>query len=180
VSPIAGDVLGSVAGEVESLMEISSATPSSSTRKLNSPKAISKPPILPEAMLIKLETGSTTAVTGGSMASAEAKSAMFGDAVSETVDPMTSTILVGGVVLMAVGTAMPTRVVDAVSMSMLVLVSKLVVSELMSMSIGDAESIAIANDEPSNLVGEERSAMVGDGAGESVDPEPVVPMVGAN
>jgi hypothetical protein len=26
----------------------------------------------------------------------------------------------------------------------------------------------------------ERSAMVGEGAGESVDPDPVVPMVGAN
>jgi hypothetical protein len=79
---------------------------------------------------------------------------------------------------MAVGTAMPTRVFDAVSMSMLALVSKLVVSE--SMSISNAESMAIADDEPSNLVGVERSAMVGEGAGESVDPDPVVPTVGAN
>jgi hypothetical protein len=64
-----------------------------------------------------------------------------------------------------------------VSMSMLVLVLKLMVSESMSMSIGDAESTAIADDEPSNLVGVVRLAMVGEGAGESVDPHPVVPTV---
>jgi hypothetical protein len=71
-------------------------------------------------------------------------------------------------------------VVDAVSTSMLVLMSKLVVGESMSMSIGGAESTAIADDEPSTLVGMERSTMVGEGAGESVDPDPVVPTVGAN
>jgi hypothetical protein len=48
------------------------------------------------------------------------------------------------------------------------------------MSNGDAESTAIADDEPSNLVGVERFMMVGEGAGESVDPDPVVPMVGVN
>jgi hypothetical protein len=40
--------------------------------------------------------------------------------------------------------------------------------------------MAIADDEPSNLVCVERLAMVGEGAGESVDPDPVVPTVGAN
>jgi hypothetical protein len=40
--------------------------------------------------------------------------------------------------------------------------------------------MAIADDEPSNLVGVERLAMVGEGAGESIDPDPVVPTVGAN
>jgi hypothetical protein len=40
--------------------------------------------------------------------------------------------------------------------------------------------MAIADDEPSNLVGVERSAMVGEGAGKSIDPDPIVPMVGAN
>jgi hypothetical protein len=50
----------------------------------------------------------------------------------------------------------------------------------MSMSIDGAESTAIADDEPSILVGVERSAMVGEGAGESVDPDPVIPTVGAN
>jgi hypothetical protein len=121
-------MLGSAAGGVESLMEISSATPSSSTRKLNSPKAISKPPVLAETVPVKLETGSTIAVTGESMASAEAKSAMLGDAVSETVDPVLSITVAGGVASMTVGTAMPTMVVDAVSTSMLVLMSMLVVS----------------------------------------------------
>jgi hypothetical protein len=48
------------------------------------------------------------------------------------------------------------------------------------MSICDAESTAIADVEPLNPVGVERSAMVGEGAGESVDPDPVVPIVGAN
>jgi hypothetical protein len=180
VSPIAGDVLGSAASGVESLTEISSATPSSSMQKLNSLKAISNPPILSEAMPVKLEMGSTTAITGGSMASAEAKSAMLGDAVSETVDPVMSTLIADEVVLMAAGTAMLTRVIDVVSMSMLALVSKLMVSESTSMSIGDAESMAIADDEPSNLVGVVRSAMVGEGASESVDLDPVVPTVGAN
>jgi hypothetical protein len=105
---------------------------------------------------------------------------MLGDVVSGTVDPVTSTIVAVGVASMTVGTAMPTMVVDAVSTSMLVLMSKLVVSESMSMSISGAESMAIADDEPSTLVGAERSAMVGEGAGESVDLDPVVPTDGAN
>jgi hypothetical protein len=75
---------------------------------------------------------------------------------------------------------MPTMVVDAVSTSMLVLMSKLVVSESMSMSIGGAESMAIADDELSTLVGAERLAMVGEGVGESVDPDPVIPTDSAN
>jgi hypothetical protein len=70
--------------------------------------------------------------------------------------------------------------VDVASMSTLTLVSKSMVSGSMSVSIGDAESTAMADDEPSNLVGVERSAMDGEGANESVDPDPVVPMVGAN
>jgi hypothetical protein len=43
-----------------------------------------------------------------------------------------------------------------------------------------AESTAVADDEPSTLVGVERSAMVGEGAGESIDPDPVVPTVSFN
>jgi hypothetical protein len=38
----------------------------------------------------------------------------------------------------------------------------------------------MADDEPSNLVHVERLAMGGEGAGEFVDPDPVVPTVGAN
>jgi hypothetical protein len=38
----------------------------------------------------------------------------------------------------------------------------------------------MADDEPSNLVDVVRLAMVGEGVGESVDPDPVVPTVGAN
>jgi hypothetical protein len=81
---------------------------------------------------------------------------------------------------MMVGTAMPMIVVDAVSMSMLALMSKLVVGESMSMPFSGAESTAIADDEPLTHVGVERTAMVGEGAGESVDLDPIVPMVGAN
>jgi hypothetical protein len=52
--------------------------------------------------------------------------------------------------------------------------------EAMLMLIGGAESTAIADDEPSTLVGVVRSAMVGEGASESIDLDPVVPTVGAN
>jgi hypothetical protein len=177
---IAGSVLGSAAGGAESLTEISSATPLSFTRKLNSPKAISKPLVFAAAAPVKLEAGSTIVVTGESMAGAETKSTTLGDVVLESVDLVMSTMVAGGVASMTVGTAKPTMVVDAVSTSMLVLMSKLVVGESMSMPIGGAESMAIADDELSTLVGVERSAMVGEGAGESVDPDPVVPTVGAN
>jgi hypothetical protein len=170
---IAGDALRSAAGGVESLTEISLATPSLFTWKLNGPKAISKPPVLAETAPARLETGSMVVAAG-------VRSAMLGDAVSMMVDSVMSTMVAGGVESMTVGTAMPTVVVDAVSMSMLVLMSKLVVGESMSMPIGGAESTAIADDEPSTLVGVERSAMVGEGAGESVDPDLVVPTVGAN
>jgi hypothetical protein len=114
------------------------------------------------------------------MAGAEMKSPTLGNVVLETVDPVMSTMVADEVASMMVGTVMPTMVVDVVSTLMLVLMSKLVVDESISMSIGGAESMAIDDDEPLTLVGVERSAMVGEGAGESVDPDPVVPMVGAN
>jgi hypothetical protein len=38
----------------------------------------------------------------------------------------------------------------------------------------------MADDEPSNLVDAVRLVMVDEGAGESVDPDPIVPTVGAN
>jgi hypothetical protein len=178
VPPIAGGVLGSATGGVESLMEISSASPSPSTRNLNSPKAISKPLVLAETVPVKLETGSIVAIAGELMASAEVKSVMLGDAVSTMVDPVMSTLVASDVASMTVGTAMPTMVVDAVSTSMLMLMSTSVVDEVIS--IGGAESMADADDESSTLVGVERSVMVGEGAGESVDPDPIVPTVGAN
>jgi hypothetical protein len=175
-----GGVLGSAAGGVESLTEISSATPSSSMRKLNSPKAISKPPVLAATAPVRLETGSPIVVSGESMTTAETKSATLGNVVLETVDPVMSTMVADGVASTMVGTAMPTMVVDAVLTLMLALVSKLVLSKSMSMSIDDVESTAIADDEPSNLVGVERSAMVGEGAGKSVDLDPLIPTVGTN
>jgi hypothetical protein len=50
----------------------------------------------------------------------------------------------------------------------------------MSMAVGEVESMTVAGDEPSILVDVDRSAMVGEGADESVDPDPVVPTDGAN
>jgi hypothetical protein len=50
----------------------------------------------------------------------------------------------------------------------------------MSMAVGDAESTAVAGDEPSTLGDVVRLAMLGEGAGESVDPDPIIPTVGAN
>jgi hypothetical protein len=50
----------------------------------------------------------------------------------------------------------------------------------MSMAVGDAESMAVVGDEPSILVDASRLVKVGEGAGESLDPDPVVPTVGAN
>jgi hypothetical protein len=180
VPPIAGGVLGFAAGDVESLTEISSATPSSSMQKLNSPNAISKPPVLAATVPVKFEAGSTIAIAGESMAGAETKLATLGDVVPKAVDLVMSTMVADGVASMTVGIAMPTMVVDAVSTSMLVLMSKLVVSKSMSMSIGGAELTTIADDEPSTLVGVERSAMVGEGAGESIDPDLVIPTDDAN
>jgi hypothetical protein len=138
-------------------MEISSAAPSLSTWKLNNPKAISKPPVLAEADPVKLEMGSTVVITRGSMASTGVDSMMVGDAVSISVNAVVST-MVGGAVSMSMAD-------DAM---------------LMPMVVDGAESTAVAGDEPSILVDASRSVMVGEGAGESVDPDPVVPTVGAN
>jgi hypothetical protein len=42
----------------------------------------------------------------------------------------------------------------------------------MSMAVGDAKSMAVVGDEPSILVNASRLVKVGEGAGESVDPDP--------
>jgi hypothetical protein len=49
-----------------------------------------------------------------------------------------------------------------------------------SMSSGDAESTAIADAGPPSLVDAVRLSMIGEGAGESVDPDPVIPTDNAN
>jgi hypothetical protein len=165
--PIAVGILGSAAGGVDSPMEISSAAPSLSTWKLNSPKAISKHPVLPETVPVKLEMGSMVVVARESIASTGVESMMLGDAVSTMADSVMSTMVAGEVASMTVDAVMPTMVGEVVSTSM-------------SMAVGGAESTVVADVEPSTLVGVERSAMVGEGAGESVDPDPVVSTVGAN
>jgi hypothetical protein len=158
-------------------MEISSAAPSLSTWKLNGPKAISKPHVLATIVPVTLEMGSMVVVAEELMVSIGVDSTMLGDAMSMTA--------VGEVVSMMVGAAMPTMVGDVVStlMSMSMAdeaTSMLMASEVMSMVVGNAELTVVADDEPSTLVNMDRSVMVGEGAGESVDPDPVVPTVGAN
>jgi uncharacterized membrane protein len=134
---------------------------------------MSKPPVTTETTPAGLEVVSM-------MVAAGVRSATLGDAVSMTVDLAMSTSVYDGTVSITAGAAMPTAVSMAVSMSILTLVSRLVVSGLVSMSNGDAESAAMADDEPSNLVDAVRLVVVDEGAGESVDPDPIVPTVGAN
>jgi hypothetical protein len=119
----------------ESLMEISSTAPSLSTRKLNSPKAMSKLPVI-------VETAPAVPEVGPTMVAAGVRSVVLGEAVSMTVDSTMSTSGSDGLAPMMAGTAMPMTVSMVVSMSIL--------------------------------------ALVGDGAGEFVDPDPVVPTDGAN
>jgi hypothetical protein len=132
--PIASGVLGSAAGRVDSLMEISSAAPLLSTWKLHNTKAISKPPVLAETVPVKLEMGSMVVIAGESMVSIGVESTMLGDAMSTMVDSVTSTMVVGEVASMTVGTAMSTMVGDVVSMSMADGATS------MLMAVGDAES----------------------------------------
>jgi hypothetical protein len=68
----AGGVLVLAAGGAESLMEISSIALSLSTRKLNSPKAMSKPPVFAEGGPIEPGMGPMMAVAVRSMSSPEA------------------------------------------------------------------------------------------------------------
>jgi hypothetical protein len=138
-------------------MEISSAAPLTSTWKLHNPKAISKPPVLAEADPVKLEMWSTVVVAGELMANTGGDLIMVGDAVSMFIDAVAS---------MMVGDAMSMSMADDV-MSM-------------SMAVRDAETTAIVGDEPLILVDASRSVMVGEGAGESIDPDPIIPTVSAS
>jgi hypothetical protein len=186
VSPIAGGVLGSATGGVDSLMEITLLASSLSTWKLNNPKAMSKPPVLVEAVPITLEMGSMVVVAGEWMANTGVDSTMLGDAVS-MVGAAMPMMVDDEVVSTMVGAAMPTMAGGVVSMLMSMSMadkatSMLMADEVMSMSmvVGDAELTAVADDEPSTLVDVDRSAMVGEGAGESVDLDPIVPTVGTD
>jgi hypothetical protein len=153
-------------------MEISSAAPSSSTRKLNNPKAISKSSVLAEANPVKLEMGSTVVIAGESMVNTGVDSMMVGNAVSTSVDAVVST-MVGDAVSMSMLMAN-----DAMSMSMPTADDAMSMS--MPMVVDGAESTAVAGDESSILIDVSRSVKVGEGAGESVDQDPVVPTVGSN
>jgi hypothetical protein len=130
---------------------------------LNKPKAISKPLIFVEVESVEHEPGSTIAAVGVLMATIGVESIVVSAAAS---------MMVGDAVSMMVGEAASAMVGEAVSMSM-----------------GDAESTAVAGDEPTTLGDADESmeivdacssTMVGEGASKSIDPDPVVPTVGAN
>jgi hypothetical protein len=147
------------------MMEISSAAPYSSTWKLNNPRVISKPPILVEVGPVKHDTGSMMAVVGVSTTIMRVESMMVGEAMPMTAGEVMS--MDGSVVSMSMAG-------DVVSMSMSM------AGDVVSMSMaGNAESTAVAGDEPSTLVDADelveavdagRSVVVGEGAGESIDP----------
>jgi hypothetical protein len=91
-------------------------------------------------------------------------------------------MMVGEAMLMSmVGEAVSTIVGKVMSMSM--------VGEAVSMSMVDAKPMVVAGDEPTMLgdadelmetIDAGESIMIGKGAGESVDLDPIVPTVGAN
>jgi hypothetical protein len=91
-------------GVADSVMEINSTTPASSTWKLNRPKAISKPLIFVEADPVERGMGSTIAAVGLLMAVVGAELMKIGGAAST---------MVGEVVSMMVGEAVSTSMGDA-------------------------------------------------------------------
>jgi hypothetical protein len=117
-----------------------------------------------------LEMGSMVVVVKESTAIIGVDSTMLGDAVL--------TMAFGEVVSMMVSAVMPMMVGDVVSTSMSMSMADEAISMLMA--VGDAESTAVIGGEPLTLVDVNKSAMVGEGASESVDLDPVVPTVGAN
>jgi hypothetical protein len=139
----ADGALGSTVGGAASLMEISSIAPSLSMQKLNSPKAMSKPPVLAEVGPVEPGTDPLMAAAVRLMSSPKV-------AIGLTL----LTLMVGEVLPMMVS------VVDGeTSMAVLMTVS-MAVSMMVSMTVS--------------------MAVVGEGAGESVDPDPIVPTVGTN
>jgi hypothetical protein len=165
---IAGGVLVSAAGGAQSLMDISSIAPSLSTRKLNSPKAISKPPVLAEVGHVRPEMGPMTHVAARSMTSPEAVVGSMPSMLTVDEAPSMMVSMTDGVLSMMMSLAV-SMVDDALSMA--VSMADGALSMAVSMADG-ALSMAVSM---AVLM-----AMVGEGAGESVDPDPVVPTVGAN
>jgi hypothetical protein len=148
----------------ESLMDISSIALSLSTRKLNNPKAISKPLVLTEVGLVEPETDSMIAVAAGLTTSPEA-----------IVGSTPLMLSMGEALLMMVSMAYGTLSM-AVSMAVLMADVALLMAVSMAVLMADgALSMAV-----SMADGALSMAMVGEGASESVDPDPVVPTVGAN
>jgi hypothetical protein len=177
----------SAVGVAESIMETSLVTLASSMWKLNKPKATSKPPIFARVDPVEHEMGSTIVAVGVLTTTIGAESIVVGEAASMMVGEAVSTI-VGEAVSMMVGEAASMMVDEAVS-TMVSEAASMMLGEAASTSMGDAELMTVADDEPMTLgnadesmetVDAGESMMVGDGAGESVDPDPVIPIDGAN
>jgi hypothetical protein len=126
-------------------------------QKLNSPKAMSKPPVLVEAGPVELGTGPMLAVAVRSMPSPEA-----------IVGLMPSMLMVGKAPSMMVS------MTDATG-SMTVLMAVSMADGALSMAVSTVVLVTVLM-----TIGALSMAVVGEGAGESVDPDPVVPTVGAN
>jgi hypothetical protein len=156
LSSTTSGVLALAMGGAKSLMEISSIAPSLSTRKLNNPKAMSKPPVLAKAGPVEPRTGPMMAVAVGLMSSPEA-----------IIGLMSSMLTVGEASSMMVSMTDDTlsMTYGVLSMAVLMMIGTL------SMAVSMAVSMMIAT---------LSMAVVGEGAGESVDPDPVVPTFGTN
>jgi hypothetical protein len=85
--------------------------------------------------LVTAETAPAVPEVGSMMIAAGVRSAALGDAVLMMVDPMMLTSVSGGLVSMMAGTAMPTAVLMAGSMSILSLVSKLMAESMSILSL---------------------------------------------
>jgi hypothetical protein len=155
-----GGVLVSAAGGAESLMEISSIAPLLSTRKLNSPKAMSKPLVLAETGPIEPGMGPMMVVAARSMSSPEA-----------IVGSMPSMLTVGEAPSMMVS-----KMDDALSMADGALSMAMSMADgALSMAVSTVVSMTVLM-----TIGALSMALVGEGADESVDPDPVIPTVGTN
>jgi hypothetical protein len=138
-------------------MEISSIAPSLSTRKLNSPKAMSKPPVLAEADPVEPGTGPMVAVAARSMSSPE--------------------VIVGLMLSMLTVGEAPSMMVSMTNNALLMADGALSMAVLMAVLMAVSMTVSMA---VSMTIGALLMAAVGGGAGESVDPDLVIPTVGAN
>jgi hypothetical protein len=152
-------------------MEISSIAPSLSMQKLNNPKAMSKPLVLAKVGLVEPGTGLMMVVAARSTTSPEAIIGSTPSMLTVGKAPLMMVSMMDDALSMAVSMAM-SMAIDVLSMA----VSMVDGALSMAVSMADGTlSMAVSMADGALLM-----AVVGEGASESVDPDPVVPTVGAN